>query len=61
VFDRTVGDLHNRLVAAGFDARRILEPGSDDPEEFEDDPLESNQPELMSLVPCNLRFRAVVD
>lgn len=60
VFDRTVGDYHDALVDAGFDVRRILEPGSDDPADY-DDPLESNRPELMALVPRNLRFWAVAD
>lgn len=59
VFDRKVGDLHNAAVDAGFDVRRILEPGSDDPDEYDDDPLESNQPDLMALVPRNLRFWTV--
>lgn len=61
VFDRTVGELHNAAVDAGFDVRRILEPGSDDPDDYDDDPLDSNQPELMAKVPRSLRFWAVVD
>lgn len=61
VFDRKVSELHNALVDSGFDVRRILEPGSDDPDEYDDDPLESNQPELMAKVPRNLRFWAVTD
>jgi SAM-dependent methyltransferase len=60
VFDRTVSDLHTALVEAGFDVRRVLEPGSDDPEAYDDDPLDSNRPELMATVPRNLRFWAVV-
>lgn len=60
VFDRTVSELHNALVDAGFDVRRILEPGSDDPDEYDDDALNSTQPELMALVPRNLRFWATV-
>lgn len=59
VFDRKVSVLHNALVDAGFDVRRILEPGSDDPDEYDDDSFKSNQPELMALVPRNLRFWAV--
>lgn len=59
VFDRTVGDLHDAIVRAGFDVRRLLEPGSDDPEEYDDDPLDSNRPDLMAMVPRNLRFWAV--
>lgn len=60
VFDRTVSDLHNALVDAGFDVRRVLEPGSDDPEAYDDDPLDSNRPSLMAKVPRTLRFWAVV-
>jgi len=60
VFDRTVSDLHTALVEVGFDVRRVLEPGSDDPEAYDDDPLDSNRPELMATVPRNLRFWAVV-
>lgn len=60
VFDRKVSDLHNALVDAGFDVRRVLEPGSDDPDEYDDDPLDSNRPALMAKVPRTLRFWAVV-
>jgi SAM-dependent methyltransferase len=60
VFDRSVSDLHNALVDAGFDVRRVLEPGSDDPEAYDDDPLDSNRPALMAQVPRTLRFRALV-
>lgn len=59
VFDRKVSELHNEAVRAGFDVMYIHEPGSDDPDEYEDDPLESNQPELMAQIPQNLRFWAV--
>lgn len=61
VFDRTVGELHNAAVEAGFDVRRVLEPGSDDPDDYDDEPLESTQPDLMAMVPRHLRFWAVVD
>lgn len=61
VFDRKVSELHNTAVDAGFDVRRILEPGSDDPDEYDDGPLDSNQPELMALVPRTLRFWAVAN
>jgi SAM-dependent methyltransferase len=60
VFDRTVSDLHNALVDAGFDVRRVREPGSDDPEAYDDDPLDSNRPSLMAKVPRTLRFWATV-
>lgn len=59
VFDRRVGEILNTLVDAGFDVRRVVEPGSDDPDEYDDDELDSTQPELMAKVPRNLRFWAV--
>jgi len=58
-FDRKVGALHNATVDAGFDVRRIPEPGSADPDDY-DDPLDSNRPALMAQVPRTLRFWAVV-
>jgi len=58
VFDRKVSELHNALVDAGFTVERIIEEGSDDPEDYDDDPLESNQPDLMAMVPRSLRFWA---
>ena len=58
VFDRTVGDLHNAVVDAGFVVERVTEePETDNPEAY-DDPVESNGPELMAMVPRSLRFRA---
>jgi len=60
VFDRAVSDLHNALVDAGFDVRRVLEPGSDDPDDYDDEPLDSSRPSLMAKVPRTLRFWAVV-
>jgi len=61
VFDRTVGDLHASLVDAGFDVRRVLEPGSDDPDDYDDEPPDSQRPDLMAMIPRNLRFCAVAD
>lgn len=61
VFDRKISELHNTAVDAGSDVRPILEPGSDDPDEYDDDPLDSNQPELMAQVPRTLRFWAVAN
>jgi hypothetical protein len=55
-----VSDLHNAVVDAGFDVRRVLEAGSDDPEAYDDDPLDSNRPSLMTTVPRTLRFLATV-
>lgn len=59
VFDRTVGEYHRAATDAGFDVRRILEPGSDDPEEIDDSACASDDPDLMAQVPRNLRFWAV--
>lgn len=59
VFDRKVGELHRALVDAGFEVERLLEPGSPNPEDYEDGPLASTKPELMARVPRNLRFWAV--
>lgn len=61
MFDRTVADLHNAVVDAGFEVWRLLESGSSDPEDYDEDPPESNRPELMAKVPRSLRFWAVVD
>ncbi|WP_276261261.1 class I SAM-dependent methyltransferase [Haloglomus litoreum] len=59
VFDRTVGDLHAAAVRGGFEVRRVLEPGSDDPEDYDGDSLSSTQRELLATVPRRLRFWAV--
>ena len=59
VFDRKVGELHNEIVQAGFDVKYIHEPGSANPDDYDDDRLASTQPELMAQVPRNLRFWAV--
>lgn len=59
VFDRTVGELHHALVETEFVVRRILEPGSDDPDDYDDCPPASTQQELPAKVPRNLRFLAV--
>ena len=31
-FDRKISTLHNAAVDAGFDVKRVLEPGAADPE-----------------------------
>lgn len=59
-FDRKVGTLHDAAVDAGFDVKRLLEPGTADPDEYEENPLESDRPELKAMVPRNLRFWATV-
>lgn len=57
VFDRTVGDLHNALVDAGFEVRRLLEHGRHEVEENE--PTDSDLPEILWKVPQSVRFWAV--
>lgn len=62
VFDRSVSDIHNALVEAGFRVERMTEiPDKDDPEEYDDDPVDSNEPALMAKVPRSLRFWAVAE
>ncbi|NHN46120.1 class I SAM-dependent methyltransferase [Halostella sp. JP-L12] len=61
VFDRTVGELHNALVDAGFAVKDVWEwPQSDDPEDYDDD-AESTSPELKAMVPRTLGFWAVAE
>lgn len=61
VFDRTVGELHNALVDAGFAVRDLWEwPQSDDPADYEDD-TKSTSPELKAMVPRTLGFWAVAE
>jgi SAM-dependent methyltransferase len=61
VFDRNVGEIHRALVDAGFAVKRLLEPGSADPDDYDDAPLDSQRPSLMANVPRTLRFWAVVE
>jgi ubiquinone/menaquinone biosynthesis C-methylase UbiE len=57
VFDRTVADLHNAFVDAGFEVRRIIEHQRHEVEE--NDPSESDLPEILWKVPQSVRFWAV--
>ena len=57
VFDRTVADLHNALVDAGFEVRRLVEHQRHRVEE--NDPGESDLPDLLWKVPQSVRFWAV--
>ncbi|SFB86564.1 Methyltransferase domain-containing protein [Halobiforma haloterrestris] len=58
VFDRTVADLHNALVDAGFDVRRLVEHRH---QKFEaNDPEDLDLPEILWKVPQSVRFWAVV-
>jgi len=57
VFDRTVADLHNALVDAGFEVRRLIEHQRQKVEE--NDPTDSDLPETLWKVPQSVRFWAV--
>lgn len=59
VFDRTVAELHNALVDAGFDVRRLLEHQRHKVEENE--PGDVDLPELLWDVPQGVRFWAVAE
>ena len=56
-FPHRIGDYHAALVDAGFVVDRLFEPGSDDPEYYEEDM--SYKPALMANVPPTLVMRAV--
>ncbi len=57
VFDRTVADLHNSLVDAGFEVRRLVEHQRKEVEE--NDPADSDLPDVLWEVPQSVRFWAV--
>lgn len=57
VFDRTVADLHNALVDAGFEVRRVFEHQSHAVEHS--DPEDSDRHEAVWRVPQSVRFWAV--
>ncbi|EMA46814.1 class I SAM-dependent methyltransferase [Halococcus saccharolyticus] len=57
VFDRTIADLHNALVDAGFEVRRLIEHQRYEVEE--NDPAESDLPEILCDVPQSVRFWTV--
>jgi len=59
VFRRRVSDVHAALRAAGFTVDRLLEPGTSDPDAYEE--LWSSKPELMAMVPRTLAVRAALD
>lgn len=56
-FDRTVADLHNALVDAGFEVCRLLETRHR--EARETDPTDSEMSDLLWSVPSSVRFWAV--
>jgi SAM-dependent methyltransferase len=57
VFDRSVADLHNAIVDAGFEVRRLVEHQRH--EVRENDPDESDLPDVLWRVPQSVRFWAV--
>lgn len=57
VFDRTVADLHNGLLDAGFAVRRLVEHQRHVVEE--NDPADSDLPDALWTVPQSVRFWAV--
>lgn len=57
VFDRTVADLHNALVDAGFEVRRVVEHQRHEVEENE--PADSDLPDVLWDAPQSVRFWAV--
>jgi len=57
VFDRPVAELHNGLVDAGFEVRRLLEHHNHEVEQNE--PEESDSPDVMWEIPQSVRFWAV--
>lgn len=59
VFDRTVATLHNALVDAGFDVRRVFEHQSHAVKHG--DPAESERDEAVWNVPQSVRFWAVAE
>ena len=59
VFHRRVSDYHGALVGSGFTVERLLEPGSSDPDDYEEQ--WSHKPELMAKVPPALVVRAVAE
>ena len=57
VFDRTVADLHNALIDAGFVVRRMLEHQRYEVEANE--PADSDLPDVLWDVPQSIRFWAI--
>jgi hypothetical protein len=53
-------DVHDALVDAGFRVERIREPGSPDPDDYEEGPWGEVRPELLAKLPSTLIFEARV-
>jgi SAM-dependent methyltransferase len=58
-YDRSLADLHGALVDAGFDVRRLIEHQRHAVEENE--PEETDLPEVLWRVPQSVRFWAVAE
>lgn len=58
-FDRTIADLHNTLVDAGFEVRRLIEHQQHEVETS--DPAESDLPDVLWDVPQSVRFWTVLN
>lgn len=57
-YRHTVSGIYNALTEAGFRIERMLEPGTDDPDDYEEGPWGEYTPELMSKLPATLIFDA---
>ena len=55
-FRHRVSDVYNALVEAGFRVERMREPGSSDPDDYEEGPWGENRPELLAKLPKTLIF-----
>lgn len=51
LYRHTVSGIYNALMDAGFDVVELLEPGTDDPSDYEEGPWDEYTPELMAKVP----------
>lgn len=58
LYRHTVSEVYGAVVGAGFDVERLREPGSSDPEDYEDGPWGVVQPDLMAKVPTTLAVEA---
>lgn len=57
-FRHTVSDVFNALTDAGFRVDQILEPGTEDPDDYDAGPWGFYTPEMMSKLPATLIFDA---
>lgn len=61
VYHHTVADVYRELSSAGFAVDRLLEPGSPDPDDYEDGPWGDSPAELQAKVPTVLIVEARAD